>query len=117
MNLLDIDTRIAVLLLWGGGTVIAYSVVLVKRWRRFSHHRFDRRRAVRADVRKDVVAGAALELTAVGSAFSIALVLFGQPGADFRGFFIALALGAFFGAGLVMASEEDANGEAVTDGR
>ena len=68
-------------------------------------------------MRKDVVAGAALELTAIGSALSIALVLFGQIGADYRGFFVALALGAFFGAGVVMASEEDANGEAVIDGR
>lgn len=111
----DIDTRLVALILWGGGTVVVFTVVLVKRWRRFMRHRWDRRRAVRKEVRRDVMSSAALELTAVGSAGAIALVLSGQS-ADFRGFFIALALGAFLGAGLVMASEEDAAGEALARG-
>lgn len=110
-----IDTRLAVLLLWGGGVVILGAIVLVKRWRRFTRHRNDRRRSVRADVRRDVLSGFALFLAAFGSAVATALVLFGEPGTSFRGFFTALALGAFVGALFVMATEEDANGYDPTD--
>ena len=109
--------RWIVYLLWGGGTVLIFGVVLFRRWSRFQHHRRDRRKAVRRDVRKDMMSGTALFLTALGSAAGIAFVLFGEAGSGLRGFAVALALGAFFGALLVMATEEDANGEAPHDGR
>ena len=112
-----IDARIAFYILWGGGVLIASVVVLTKRWSRFQNHRNDRRRAVRRDVRKDVMSGVALFLTALGASLAIAFVMFGEAGSGLRGFAVALALGAFFGALLVMATEEDANGEAPHDGR
>ena len=105
--------RFAIYLVWGIGTILVYAVVLVRRWLRFQRHRYDRRKAVRRDVRKDVMAGAGLFLTALGSGLAVAFVLFGEPGSGPRSFMIALALGAFTGAGLVMVSEEDANGEPV----
>ena len=108
--------RLFVYLLWGFGTVLIFGVVLFRRWLRFQHHRRDRRKAVRRDVRKDMMSGGALFLTALGAAAGIAFVLFGEAGSGPRSFAIALALGAFTGAGLVMATEEDANGEAPHDG-
>ena len=102
-----IDTRLAIFMLWGGGTVITFGMLLVKRWHRFQVHRSDRRRIVRIAVRHDVLSAVALFLTAFGSAASIFMILFGEAGSTPRSFALALALGAFLGAGLVMLSEDD----------
>lgn len=104
--------RLFIFLVWGVGVLVVSIIVLVRRWRRFVHHRYDRRRSVRAEVRRDVMAGVALFLTALGASGATTLVLFGEAGTSARTFFIALALGAFFGSLLVMATEEDSNGEA-----
>lgn len=102
-----IDTRLAIFMLWGGGTVITFGLVLWKRWERFRLHRRDRRRIVRISVRHDVISAVALFLTAFGAAASIFMILFGEAGSTPRSFALALALGAFLGAGLVMLSEDD----------
>lgn len=111
----DIDTRLAVLLLWGGGAILFASVMLVRRWRRFRLHRNDRRQAIRHDVRRDMMSGLGLFITAFAAAAATAMVLFGDNGQGLRGFFVALALGAFIGSLLVMATEEDANGAGEAD--
>jgi hypothetical protein len=106
-----IDTRLAIFMLWGGGTVITFGMLLVRRWHRFQVHRSDRRRIVRVSVRHDVLSAVALFLTAFGSAASIFMILFGEAGSTPRSFALALALGAFLGAGLVMLSEDDVEAE------
>lgn len=93
------DGRLIVLLIWGGGTVLAYGVVLSKRRFAFRLHH-DRRS------KRELLAGSALFLTALCSALAIVFVLFGQPGTGIRGLVTAIALGAFTGAGIVMASED-----------
>lgn len=109
------DGRILILLLWGGGCVLLAARLLSRRVHRFRVHRNDRRKAIRRGVRRDVLSGLALLLTALGSAFATALVLFGQAGSGPRGFATAIALGAFVGALFIMATEEDVNGEAPHD--
>jgi hypothetical protein len=79
--------------------------------RRYKLHRRDRRRMVRADVRRDLLSGVALFLAALGSAAATAFVLLGPAGTGPRSFATALALGAFVGALFIMATEEDVNGE------
>lgn len=104
--------RTLMFMLWGGGCVIVFSIVFSKRWLNYRRHRRDRRKSVRRDVRKDVVSGFALFLSALGSAAAVGFVLLGEAGSTPRSFALALALGAFFGAGIIMATEEDANGTA-----
>lgn len=87
------------LLIWGGGTVLAYSVVLRNRRRAFVLHHDKRSR-------RELLAGAALFLTALSSTLAIVFVLFGQPGSGPRTLVISIALGAFTGAGIVMAQED-----------
>jgi hypothetical protein len=101
-----IDTRIAAFLLWGGGTVAIYTIVLVLRIRHWRRTRKDRRHQERIEAARDVIAAFALWLVAFASGASVALVLFGTPGSGIRGLAVAIALGAFTGAGLVMASED-----------
>lgn len=95
----ELDTRVAVLLLWGGGTVLVYAIVLGQRIASWRVHR-DRR------ARRDVMSGFALFLTALGSGAAVAFVLFGDAGQGARGVATAVALGAFTGAGLVLVSED-----------
>ena len=94
----DIDGRLIVLFLWGGGTVLAYGRVLLVRSRAFQMHHD--RRAMR-----DLVSGIGLFLTALCSGLSIAFVLLEPYGSSVRGFMIAVALGAFLGVGIVMGTE------------
>lgn len=95
----DLDGRLIVLLVWGGGTVLAYGRVLLNRTRAYRLHRDSR-------ARRDLASGIALFLTALCSGLSIAFVLFGPAGGGARAFAVAVALGAFFAAGIVMASEK-----------
>jgi hypothetical protein len=92
-----IDTRLGAYLIWGVGTVIVYSIVL---WR--AHRSWKRLPDRRA--RRDLIASFALFLTALASFLAITAVLFGTPGSGLRGFAVAMALGGFFGAGLILAS-------------
>ena len=95
---MDLDTRLIVLMLWGGGAVATYALVLVGSWRRWRTHH---------DVRagRDVMEDFGLFLTAVAAAGAVFLVLFGSVGAGIRGFFVALALGSFVGVGFVKATD------------
>lgn len=100
----DVDLRLAVLLVWGGGTVFVYGRVLRGRYRSFSLHRDERSR-------RELMASFALFLTALCSCLAVGFVLFGQAGTGIRAFSTAVALGAFFAAGIVMSSESKAEGE------
>ncbi len=95
----DVDGRLIVLALWGGGTVVAYGRVLYLRRESYRIHR-DRRS------RRDLMAAFGLFLTAVCSGLSIAFVLFGPAGSGPRGFIISVALGAFLAVGILMATEK-----------
>lgn len=79
--------------------MVAYSIVLRNRRRAYATHR-DRRS------RRELLAGAALFLTALASTLAIVFVLFGQPGSGIRALILSIALGAFTGAGIVMAEED-----------
>ena len=94
----DIDTRVLTLFVWGVGTVAIYVVVLAQRLMAYWRHN-DRRS------RRDLLEGFALFLVALGAGSAVGFVLFGEAGATPRGIATAVALGAFTGAGLVMASE------------
>lgn len=99
MSIPDIDWRLIVLLVWGGGTVATYSRVLRRRYLAYRVHRDNRGR-------RDLLSAFGLFLTALTSALSIALVLFGSEGGSIRGLFVAISLGAFFAVGVILASED-----------
>lgn len=103
---MTIDGRIATLLLWGGGTLIIFTIVFYKAVRRLRDRRTDRRKSARIEARRDVVVTFALLLVAAGSALSTYLVLFGEAASGARGVAVAIALGAFTGVGLVMLTED-----------
>jgi hypothetical protein len=90
--------RVLMLLVWGGGTVAAYGLVFVHRLRSWHLHRDTRST-------RELVSSLGLLLTSVGAALATGMVLLGPTGTGIRGWFVALALGAFFAAGIVMASE------------
>ena len=94
------DTRVLTFLLWGGGTLIVYGIVLWRAIIRWNIHR-----DVRA--RRELVIRLSLFITAFAAACSIAFVLF-DGASTIRAFLVALSLGAFSGAGIVMASEDRA---------
>jgi hypothetical protein len=93
-----IDTRLLVFALWGIGTVIVYGDVLRGRYRAFRAHRDARGR-------RELYAAFALFLVAAASALSIFTVLFGPAGTGIRGLVVAISLGAFTAAGLVLRGE------------
>lgn len=93
------DNRVVFLGLWGGGSVLVYFRVFWRRRRRWL--RYHDPRSFR-----DMVGGLALLITAGGAAFAIAMLLFGPTGVGIRGFAVALAMGCFVAAGVVMDDEE-----------
>lgn len=92
------DLRLVSYLVWGVGTVLVYGIVLRKRRRSYRLHH---------DARawRDLLEAVALFITALASLLAVTLVLFGPGGQGIRGLFVAMALGAYSAAGLVMASE------------
>jgi hypothetical protein len=90
--------RLMMLLVWGGGTVVAYGTVFLHRLRSYRLHHDTRSR-------RELITSFSLLLTAASAAFATGMVLLGPTGTGIRGWFVALALGAFFAAGIVMASE------------
>lgn len=96
-----VDTRVVFLLVWGGGCLFTYGTVLARRVRSWRVHHDTR-------ARRDLMSGFALFLTAFAAAAAITFVLFGEAGTGIRGFFTAMALGAFVANGAVMAREEQA---------
>lgn len=88
------EWRFLAFLVWGFGTVVVYTIVLLQERAQYRLHRDQRSR-------RDMLEAVGLFLTALGSALAIALVLFGEVGTSVRGFSIAIALGAFTGVGIV----------------
>ena len=94
-----IDTKLLAYIIWGIGTVVVYGAVLLRRHRAYQLLRTRRSR-------QDLVAAIGLFVTALGSFLAITAIFFGEPGTSIRGFLVAVALGAFFAAGLVKLRED-----------
>lgn len=94
----DLDLRLVSFAVWGLGTVIVYGDVLRVRYHSWSLHHDGRGK-------RELVSGFALFLTALTSAVSIFLVLFREVD-SLRGLFVAVSLGAFTGAGIVLRTEK-----------
>jgi len=104
----DLDWRVIIGAIWGGGVVWVYGDVLrVRLTANRIHH--DRRS------RRDLRSGVALFITALGAGLATVFVIFGTAGSGIRGFMSAIALGAYLGAGWIMRSE--AKAEANEDPR
>jgi hypothetical protein len=80
---------------WGVSSTVVWGLVLYHAYQSWTQHR-DRRSL------REVMSVAALFVTAAGSTVAVLAVLFGDPGGTPRQFALALALGMFLGAGLVM---------------
>jgi hypothetical protein len=93
-----LDTRLAAYLVWGVGTLMVYGWVLRRRYQVF-RVRPDRRS------RRELAAAIALFLVSLAASLAVTFVLFGETGTGIRGLMSAIALGAFTGAGVVMAGE------------
>ena len=93
-----VDTRLAAYVIWGLGTVAVYGVVLVRRYAEYGQ-----RRDARA--KRELMESIASFITSLAALLAITLVLFGPSGTGIRGTFTAIALGAFFAAGLIQALE------------
>lgn len=83
---------------WGVGVILVYGFVIFARWRIWRHHH-DRRSF------RDFLEAFALWLVAFGASAAVASVLIYPDASTIRGFLNSLALGAFFGAGVVMATD------------
>lgn len=83
---------------WGLGVVLAFSIVLWCRWKIWRHHH-DKRSF------RDFLEGAALWLVAFGASAAVGSVVLYPDLSTIRGFLNSLALGAFFGAGVIMAGD------------
>lgn len=84
---------------WGGGVVILFSIVLIRRMR--GHHRHHDRRSFR-----DLLEAVGLWLVSFAASAAVASLVFYPEGTTLRGLLNALALGAFLGVGIIMATEE-----------
>lgn len=86
---------------WGGGVVLLFSIVLIRRIR--GHRRHRDRRAFR-----DLLEAIGLWLVSFAASAAVASLIFFPEGATLRGLLNAIALGAFLGVGVIMATEERA---------
>ena len=84
---------------WGAGVVVLFSIVLIRRIR--GHRRHHDRRSFR-----DVLEAVGLWLVSFAASAAVASLVFYPEGATFRGLLNAVALGAFLGVGVIMATEE-----------
>ena len=95
MSSLLFDPRWITYAIWGIGTTIVWGWVLSDAYGQWKEQR-DRR------AKRELLATTALFITAFGSSAAILMVLFGEPGSAPRQFVLALALGMFTGAGIVL---------------
>lgn len=93
------DSRVVAFAVWGLGAVGVFGVNLAREIRAYHWHHDAR-------ASRDLLVAAGLFITALGAAASVWLVLFGQPGTDIRRFVVSVALGSFFGVGVVMATAQ-----------
>lgn len=84
--------------IWGIGVVVVYGIVILLRWKIWRYHHD--RRAFR-----DFLEAFALWLVAFGASAAVAAVVLYPEADTVRGFLNSLALGAFFGAGVVMLTD------------
>ena len=91
------EPRWLVYILWGIGTTIVWGIVLADAYGQWKTRKDNR-------ARRELLAVAALFITAAGSSAAIAMVLLGEPGSGPRQFTLALSLGMFTGAGVVLLS-------------
>jgi hypothetical protein len=94
---MTIDTRLAVFVVWGLGTVFVYTINVAREARHWAVHRDAR-------ARRDLLVAIGLHIVSLASAASILAVLFGEPGTSMRGLFVAISLGAYLGVGIVLAT-------------
>lgn len=92
------SSRVIFFGVWGIGTLVVYGIVIVYRWKIWRHHH-DRRSF------RDFLEGFALWLVAFGASAAVAAVVLDPDASTLRGFLNSLALGAFFGAGVIMAGD------------
>lgn len=97
MTLLDFDWRILSFSIWGLGAVAVFGVHLARERRQYKLHHDSR-------AMRDLLTASGLFLTALASAISVWMVLFGQAGTGLRGLAVAVALGAFLGVGIVLVT-------------
>lgn len=108
---MDDSGRLIVYALWAFGCVVVWGRVFLntsREYRSLPHH--ERRittpietriETVRAKAFREVVSDFALMLVGLFAAISLLTLIFGQEIPGLRGFALALALGAFLGAGIV----------------
>ena len=99
VNGVTLDTRWIAYVIWGIGTLVVYSIVAIKRYRANKLHHDKRSR-------RELEKAVALWVVAFGAFLAITLILFGEAGTGVRGVVVAVCLGAFFSAGVIMAGEE-----------
>lgn len=92
------SSRLVFFGIWGVGVIVIYGIVIVCRWQIWRHHH-DKRSF------RDFLEGFALWLVAFGASAAVASVILYPDASTIRGFLNSLALGAFFGAGVVMATD------------
>ena len=83
---------------WGIGVVLVFSVAGFCRWHLWRHHH-DRRSF------RDFLEVAALWMVAAAACVAVASVVFWPDGSTARGALNLFALGAFLGAGFIMAGD------------
>ena len=86
--------RFGAFVLWGIASTIVWGWVLLDAYDAWKEHR-DRRS------KRELMRDGSLFLTAIGSTLAIVGVLFGESGTTPRALVLAIALGAFLGAGIV----------------
>lgn len=95
------STRLLFYGAWGGGVVLLFSIVLIRRIRGYRYHQ-DRRSF------RDLLEGVGLWLVSFTASAAVASVLWYPDASTLRGLLNAIALGAFLGVGVIMATEERA---------
>ena len=112
--MIDIDPTVGVYILWAVACVIAWGKVFADSWNQYKAlPRTDRRKiqtppesrlpAIRQAAFRDVVSDFALLLTSFAAFASLTVLVLGQEVPGLRGFFLAMALGGFVGAGIIRA--------------
>ena len=93
------EARLVFYLIWGVGVFVVYSIVLARRRQVHAVHHDKRSR-------RDLAEAFGLWLVALAASMAVATVLFEPLRGTISGLLTSIALGAFFGVGVIMATEE-----------